>query len=147
MIEIEYKIVGSGWANGKISNGKKRKKFAISYLKDSLKELAESAIEIREKDFKSVVFMEEPGEHVLILNRKDENKIDYELRWYKDWWSWNLIDENNFESVFKGETTVPKYINQVRNVLNGIMTELGPNEYRQKWIEHDFPIAEYEKLK
>ncbi|MBV1924804.1 MAG: hypothetical protein KUG68_12335, partial [Flavobacteriaceae bacterium] len=91
--------------------------------------------------------MEEPGEHVLILNRKDENKIDYELRWYKDWWSWNLIDKNNFESVFKGETTVPKYINQVRNVLNGIMTELGPDEYRKKWVEHDFPIAEYEKLK
>ena len=147
MIEIEYQIVGSGWANGTIGNGKKQKKFAVSYLNDSLKELAESAIEIREKDFKSVVFMEEPGEHVLILNRKNENKIEYELRWYKDWWSWNLIDENNFNSVFKGETTVPKYINQVRNVLNGIMTELGPDKYREKWIEHDFPIAEYEKLK
>lgn len=146
MIEIEYKIVGSGWANGKIGNGKKRVKFAISYLNDSLKELTESAIEIREKDFKSVVFMEEPGEHVLILNRKEENKIDYELRWYKDWWSWNLIDVNNFESVIKGETTIPKYINQVRNVMIRIMNELGPDEYRKKWVEHDFPIAEFEKL-
>lgn len=132
------------WENG---NGEKENKFAVSYLNDSLKELAESAIEIREKDFKSVVFMDEPGEHVLILNRKDGNLIDYELRWYKDWWSWNLVEENNFEFLFKGQTTVTKYVNQVRNVLNGIMTELGPERYRKKWIEHDFPVAEYEKLK
>jgi len=147
MIQIKYKIDGAGWAIGKIGNGTKKTKFSISYLHDSLKELAESAIEIQEKDFKSVVFMDEPGEHVLILNKKDETKIEYELRWYEDWWSWNLIDENNFKLVFKGQTTVPKYVNQVRNVLNGIMTELGPKEYRKKWVEHDFPIAEYEKLK
>jgi len=147
MIQIEYKIDGAGWADGKIGNGKKQVKFAISYLHDSLKELAESAIEIREKDFKSVVFMDEPGEHVLILNRKAENLIDYELRWYKDWWSWNLIDESNFELVFIGQTTIPKYVNQVKNVLNGIFTELGPEGYRKKWVEHDFPTAEFEKLK
>ncbi len=147
MIQIEYKIDGAGWAVGKIGNGIKKTKFSISYLHDSLKELGESAIEIREKDFKSVVFMDEPGEHVLILNKKDGIKIEYELRWYEDWWSWNLIDENNFKLIFKGETTVPKYVNQVRNVLDGIMTELGPEEYRKKWVEHDFPIAEYEKLK
>lgn len=147
MIQIEYKIEEAGWAVGKIGNGEKENEFAVSYLNDSLKELAESAIEIREKDFKSVVFMDEPGEHVLILNRKDGNLIDYELRWYKDWWSWNLVEENNFEFLFKGQTTVPKYVNQVRNVLNRIMTELGPEEYRKKWIEHDFPIVEYEKLK
>ena len=91
--------------------------------------------------------MEEPGEHVLILNRKEQDLIDYELRWYQDWWSWNLIDENNFELVLKGQTTVVKYVNQVREVLNQIMNELGPEEYRKKWIEHDFPIVELDKLK
>lgn len=147
MIEITYKIIDGGWANAKIGNGRKQKKFAVSYLNDSLKELAESAIEIRSKDFKTVVFMEEPGEHVLILHRNDQNKIDYELRWYTDWWSWNLIEEGNFKTVLKGETTVPKYINQVRNILQELMTALGPETYRKKWIEHDFPIEEYEKLK
>ena len=111
MIEIEYEIVGSGWANGQIGNGKEQIKFAVSYLNNSLKELAESAIEIQEKDFKKVVFMEEPGEHVLILNRKNESEIDYELRWYEDYWSWNLIDEHKYKSVLKGETTVATFRN------------------------------------
>ena len=147
MIHIDYKVDEAGWAIGKIGNGEKQTEFAVSCLHDSLKELAESAVEIQEKDFKSVVFMEEPGEHVLILNRKEQNLIDYELRWYEDWWSWNLIDENNFELVLKGQTTVPKYVNQVRDVLNQIMDELGYEEYRKKWIEHDFPITEFDRLK
>lgn len=50
MIQVEYKIDGAGWAIGKIGNGEKLTKFAVSYLHDSLRELAESAIEIREKD-------------------------------------------------------------------------------------------------
>lgn len=147
MIHIEYKIVGTGWAVGKIGNGEKLTEFNVSYLCDSLKELAESAIEIHEKNFKTVVFMDEPGEHVLILNRRDKFLIEYELRWYNDWWTWNLIDENNFDLIFKGQTTVAKYVNQVRNVLNAIITELGLNEYRNKWIKHDFPIVEFEQLK
>ena len=146
MIQIEYKIDGAGWAIGKIGNGQKLTEFSVSYLHDSLKDLAESAIEIGKKELKSVVFMDEPGEHVLILNRKEKNLIDYELRWYQDWCSWNLIDENNYDLVIKGQTTVPKYVNQVKNVLDKIMTELGPKEYRKKWMEHDFPIAEFEKL-
>jgi hypothetical protein len=147
MIQIDYKIDGFGWAVGKIENEEKQVEFAVSYLHDSLKELAKSAIEIRKNDIRLVVFMGEPGEHVLILHRKDENLIDYELRWYKDWWSWGLIGESNFKLVLKGQTTLPKYVNQVRNILHGIITELGPEEYQKKWIEHDFPMAEYEKLK
>lgn len=147
MIQIEYKINGAGWAIGKIGNGQKLAEFSVSYLRDSLKELAESAIEIRAKEHKSVVFMDEPGEHVLILNRKENNLIHYELRWYQDWWSWNLIDESNYQLILEGQTTVPKYVNQVRNVLNRIMSELGPKEYRKQWMEHDFPLAEFEKLK
>lgn len=147
MIQIEYKVKRAGWANGKIGNGEKTTEFVVSYLHDSLKALAESAIKIYEKEAISIVFMDEPGEHILVLYRKDEKVLDYELRWYKDWWSWNLIEEDNFELIFSGQTTIARYVNQVRNVLIEIMNELGVEEYKKKWIEHDFPLAEYEKLK
>lgn len=147
MIQLEYKVGNAGWAECIIGNGKKKARITVSYLHDTLKELADSAIEIGEKERKSIVFMDEPGEHVLILNRNEEKLIDYELRWYKDWWSWNLTDEDDYQLVFKGQTTVPKYINQVRSVLIGIMEKLGPKKYKEKWIEHDFPLEEYEKLK
>ena len=134
MIQLEYKINGAGWAAGKIGNGSKLVDFTASYLHDSLKELAESAIEIRKNNSTYVVFMDEPGEHVLVLNRKDKDIIYYEFKYYEDWWSWNLIDKNNFFSVLKGQTTVSEYVNQVKKVLNEIMTELSFEEYRLSLI-------------
>lgn len=147
MIEINFNVKKAGWAIGQIENEDDFIEFSVSYLHDSLKELAESAIEIGKKDRKSVLFMKEPGEHVLILNKKENNLINYELRWYRDWWSMNLIDENDFESILQGRTTVSEYVSQVRNVLDKIMIELGPEEYRKRWVEYDFPTAEFEKLK
>ncbi len=64
--------------------------------------------------------------------------------------SFTLLKNENpeeFEVVLKGETSLASYINKVRNVLLKIMTEIGPKEYEKKWINHEFPIAEFEKLK
>ncbi|WP_286754555.1 MULTISPECIES: hypothetical protein [Sphingobacterium] len=85
-----------------------------------MKELAQSAIELRTKVDKSVVFMDEPGEHKLIL-KKNGTSISYELRWYKAWASWNLISEDNFETILSGTATLPKYINLVRENRSAII--------------------------
>jgi len=147
MITIEYKVENAGWAIAKIDNGEKHVEFEVSYLHDSLKELAESAIDLKTKNHKSIIFMGEPGEHRLILTKNAENKIAYELHSYADWFNWNLVSEEEYVLVLKGETTLAKYINQVRTVLATIFSEIGLEKYKQKWINHDFPIREYEKLK
>ena len=147
MIEITYKLENAGWAIGKIGNGENYVEFDISYLNDSLKELADSAIELKKKKYKSVFFMTEPGEHRLVLNRNEENIIEYELHWYSDWFSWNLKSEEDYEVVLKGKTTLTNYVNQVRNILEEIMMEFGEIEYKRKWKEHEFPVVEYRQLK
>lgn len=147
MILIDYEVEDAGWATGRIGNGINVVEFDVSYLHDSLKELAQSAIGIKEKEMKSVIFMAEPGENKLIISKEENGKIMYELRWYKDWASWGLIDENDYETVLKGATTAAKYLNQVRSILIKIMDEIGHLEYRKKWKEHDFPMEEYEILK
>ena len=57
------------------------------------------------------------------------------------------MSEDDYKLVLKGETTIAKYVNQVRSVLEKIMTEIGAEEYKKKWIEHNFPIEEYLELK
>lgn len=112
-----------------------------------MKNLAESAIDLKAKYEKSVIFMNEPGEHWLVLKTDGSNTVNYELRWYEDWANWNLIDIEKYAIVLKGVTTVPKYINEVRKVLIQIFEEFGPEKYKQMWVEHDYPLEEYEKLK
>ncbi|MDY8137458.1 hypothetical protein [Aquimarina sp. 2201CG5-10] len=147
MISIKYELENAGWASVTIGNGTTRERFGVSYLHDSLKELAVSAISIKEKTDESVIFMEEPGEIKLLLKRSQETKLNFELRWYKDWASWDIISENDYQVIMTGETTIPSYFNQVRNILIKIHDEIGPDLYKEKWIEHEFPITEYEKLK
>lgn len=147
MISIKYELENAGWATVTIGNGTSQERFGVSYLHDSLKELAVSAIKIKDKTDQSVIFMEEPGEIQLLLKRSEETKLNFELRWYKDWASWNMISENDYEVIMTGETTIPTYTNQVRSVLMKIYNEIGPKLYKDKWIEHEFPITEYEELK
>ena len=79
MLEINYILKDAGWAILEISNGEEILKFDISYLHDSLKNLAESAIELQTKNEKSVIFMDEPGENWLVL-KKDKNELKFELK-------------------------------------------------------------------
>ncbi|WP_407406091.1 hypothetical protein [Chryseobacterium sp.] len=48
-----------------------------------------------------------------MLKKNANNIIDYFAKYYKDWTSWHLINEENYEIVLTGTTTLPKYINQV----------------------------------
>jgi len=146
MIFIEYNLLNAGWAKGKIGNLKKSIDFVVSYLHDSLKELAESAINIQTKDSARIVFMNEPGEFILELTRKD-NLIRYQLKWYPDWYSWNLTNADNYQIQLEGETTVIKYKNQVRKVLIEISNKMNPEAYKEKWISHEFPTNAYNLLK
>lgn len=147
MIYLEYEIEDSGWARGLIGNGENEVEFDISYLHDSLKELTESAIGISKKESKTVVFMAEPGEVQLFIKNLGKNKIQFEVRLFKDWASWGMVENDDYEIVLNGLTTIPKYINQVRQVLKKIIEEIGIKIYKEKWIQHDFPLAEYEILK
>lgn len=147
MFFIEYKLDKAGWAFGKIGNSEKEIKFVASYLHDSLLELAQSAIDIKTMTSKRVVFMDEPGEHILAIKRIDNIRILYELRWYNDWFSWGMYPEDKFVLELSGETTVPKYINQVRSVLFQLMEKHTEKEYKELWIEHPFPIKEFNELK
>lgn len=146
MLQLNYILNNAGWAILEINNGEKTLKFNISYLHYSLKNLAESAIDLKNCREKLVIFMDEPGETWLILKKQENNTIEYELRWYEDWASWNLINEEKYQLAMMGTITLPKYINEVRRNLIKIYEEIGVEKYKEKWIEHEFPLAEYQKL-
>lgn len=66
---LKYTVLNGGWSVLKIGDMEKTVILNVSFFHDSLKELALSAIVLRSKDETSVVFMDEPGEHKLILKK------------------------------------------------------------------------------
>ena len=147
MLNLNYILKNDGWAVLEIDNGEEFLQLNISYLNDSLQSLAQSAIDLKRKSEKTVIFIDEPGEHWLVLKKNDLNIINFELRFYQNYASWNLINKENYTVILKGETTLPKYINEVRKNLIQIFNEFGIKKYKEMWGKHEFPIKEYDTLK
>lgn len=66
---LKYTVHNGGWAALEIGDVENTVILNISFFHDSLKELAQSAIVLPSNDETSVIFMDEPAEHKLILKK------------------------------------------------------------------------------
>ena len=145
-LSISYIVEDAGWAQITISGGEGEIVNDVSYLHDSLRDLAELAIEMRSgaKTAKAI-FMDEPGELQLVVS-KNQNQIAFEARWFKDWQSWGLTSSSDYDVLLKGEATVQHLVDQVTDVLTKIHKNIGPKKYKEMWVEHEFPSEQYREL-
>ena len=136
---LTYELCGAGWADVRIQDGAEQIDVTVSYLHDSLRELAMAARALCYGATQTrVVFMNEPGEIQLHLLRSDET-VDFEARWYGDWNSWGMHPDDKYKLLLRGTTTVKRFVGEVYSVLCSLSKEYGLDEYKEKWIEHDFP--------
>ena len=143
---IEYKLEEHGWATVVLTNGIDKYDSPVSYLHDSLAELAEMAIDLKNglSDAKTV-FMDEPGELQVVVSVVDE-VAHYEGRWFNDWASWNMHPESDYKVVVQGSCSVSRVIQQITSVLWNIHQNIGPAEYKERWVEHEFPTKQFKVL-
>jgi hypothetical protein len=145
---IKYELEDAGWAQASIDFQGDSVQMTASYLHDTLRELAEAAISIvNGAKTARVVFMDEPGEHQLLLCRLSDDKIEFEVRWFDDWESWGMLPADKYDVRLQGSTTIRRFRHEVLNVLWKIFEEYGAENYKEKWIEHEFPLNKYEELK
>lgn len=143
---IEYKVQEHGWAEVFISDGETTIDSPVSYLHDSLRELAEMAISIKAGHKQSkVVFMDEPGELQFLVTLKGE-QANYEARWYNDWASWGMGSESEFKPMLQGSCSSSRIVHQITKVLWHIHQNVGPEKYKELWGEHEFPVKQFTVL-
>lgn len=145
-LSIGYKVLQHGWATVTLSDGTKTVDGSVSYLHDSLLELAQMAISIKsgQKETKAV-FMDEPGELQLLVHL-DSEIAHYEARWYEGWPSWGVGSESDFETILKGSCSSARIIQQITQILWTIYSDIGVKRYKELWCEHEFPLAQFEAL-
>ena len=140
---IEYKFENHGWATIRLSNGKEKFESSVSYLHDSLADLAQMAIDLKNGSTTTQsLFMGEPGELLLVIKIQN-NKALCEARRFRDWASWGILPDTEFEIVLSGTTTANEIVKQVSESLTDIYDNIGIEEYKKRWIEHDFPTEKY----
>ncbi|MFT4175478.1 MAG: hypothetical protein QM627_02370 [Luteolibacter sp.] len=144
---LTYDLEGVGWATVQIQDGKNKVDVTVSYLHDTLRELGEAALALRNgADSVRVVFMDEPGE-VHFLGKRRGDSIDYELRWFHDWNSWGMHPDDQFKTFQIGSLTIVKFCEEVQKEFAALLAEYGVEGYKEKWREHEFPTDLFRELK
>jgi hypothetical protein len=143
---IGYVLSGTGWATLSFRADAGPMAFAVSYLHDSLGDLARMGLDlVKGAQHASAVFMDEPGEvHLVVTGEKDE--LAFELRRYRDWASWGITAMDDYEVVDRGTLQRVDLVRNIHAILERIYVELGLAKYRELWVEHDFPLRTYEGL-
>lgn len=146
-MDFIYTLDGAGWATATLRVGDQTVSMTVSYLRDSLREFANAVLHLRNGESKeTVVFMDEPGEHHLLLQRIGEN-VNIEIIWFDDWASWKLKPDTEPKSMFAATVPLTDFLLAATNALAILLNTFGLEGYKKKWIEHEFPLAEYQKLR
>jgi hypothetical protein len=143
---IGYMLSGTGWATLSFRAAAGPMAFAVSYLHDSLGDLARMGLElVNGANSATAVFMDEPGEIHLVVTG-DADAMAFELRRYRDWASWGNTAEDDYELVDQGTVPRVELARNIHAILRRIYMDVGLEKYRELWVEHDFPLRTYEGL-
>ena len=143
---IGYALSGAGWATLSFRAEAGPMAFAVSYLHDSLGDLARMALDlVKGATAAAAVFMDEPGEvHLLVTG--DADVLAFELRRYRDWASWGITAMDDYELLDHGAIGRVDLVRNIHAILEHMYVDVGPEKYRELWMEHEFPLRTYEEL-
>jgi hypothetical protein len=145
-MRLKYSLEAHGWATVTLECSEQRVEMAASYLHDSLRDLASAARAVtRGAAEVKVLFMDEPGEHELIVRRTDEDTAELEVVWYDGWKSWGMYSGTGQRKLL-ATASVAHVRGQVFSELKRLLKEHGEDGYRERWGEHDFPLSEMRDL-
>ena len=147
-VQLIYTLENAGWAYAQISSEHQTVQVTISYLHDTLTNLVEASLSLLLNPLlpQIIVFVDEPGERQLRLAPDESGVIQAELRWYNDWQSWEMYPEDQYRSMLQTTTTASDFALVVKAALDNLWLTHGPEQYKAKWIEHEFPDHQYRKL-
>ncbi|MCC9658794.1 hypothetical protein [Rhodopirellula halodulae] len=146
---LAYELHEHGWATATLCNDDVSVDMTVSYLHDTLRELANAAYHVsRGTADRMVVFMDEPGEHQLKIMRLDDSNCSYSIDWYDDWHSWGMksVGDGYPKRITEGVVSARRFMQQVHTVLWTLFDTFGIDGYKSRWCEHDFPEAEMKRL-
>jgi hypothetical protein len=144
---VEYEVGRAGWATCRIAFDECVVEMTASYLHDSLHQLCDVVASVAlGARFGTVIFMEEPGEHHLKLERTGEVDVAVRVIWHDDWASWGMGSDSTGRVVLEGVTSVAHLHGQTYSAARTVFESLGADEYKRRWIEHEFPETSYARL-
>lgn len=147
-MRFEYELTGNGWADGCIEINSNTVYFAASYITDALNDMLKalntlipeiSLYPVSETHFE---WNEEPGGTVWILSKISDDCLRVQIKSYED------LRNKKKQVIELDETVSMLEITRVLvQALDVLLKKHGLEGYKEKWVNYDFPMDKYTKLK
>lgn len=144
-VSISYRLTGPGWSECTLSAGDDACVVSASYISDPLGDLARSTIAMLNGGYdQTVTFLEEPGEYQWRLRRM-EHELHIQVLWFRDWTE--LIGESGGEVRMDSLVRWQDFVMAVYAALGDVLFHWGIDGYRAAWVNADFPLEEFARLR
>ena len=145
-VQLSYELVGAGWAKCTIRVDDATATVTASYLSDALDDLASAvSATLRGHPHATASFTEEPGEYRWIFEPLPEGKVVVRILEFREMWGGRPDEEG--EVIFQAQCRLRTLAGALLSELQKLERTYGLVGYRQKWVEHDFPIGRLDELR
>jgi hypothetical protein len=145
-LQFSWELRGSGWATCRIADSKSERKDAVSYCTDALADLLHGVVGLYGASaVQRVSFDLEPAEVRWVLRSRGLN-VDIAIYRFPDMnTSWDAPDE---QGTLAWSSTQPRRAlgHVVIDAAQAVLQLHGEDGYREKWVQHPFPVAALQDL-
>lgn len=145
-VEFDFKLIGPGWAEGRLAIGDGWVEVTASYLGDALGDLLRAVRELTEgADQARASWDEEPGEYRWIFRRTKAN-IQVMILSFREWRGVVDAPDSKGRPLFDAKCGLSDLVGAIAGGARRVLEEHGSEGYRTRWIEHVFPEGDLEVL-
>ena len=146
MLRIDYRLTGSGWSECTIHADGRECEISASYLSDALGKLVLAGVAVLAgAQSVSVGFDEEPGEYRWAIVMTDNGTVRLDVLEFGELWG-NRPDAEG-KSLLTFSCAPLEFGKAVCAMAEEVLKKHGLAGYKERWAEHDFPVAELDLLK
>ena len=143
---FSYKLSGCGWADASVSSGGSALTMTVSYLSDALGDLARAVISLLSEHAVGKVicsWQDEPGEYRWMMLREGD-AVRVQIVMFDDCFS--RKDCAKGRRLIRWECSLLRLATQVKGQMHQLLNDLGEDGYKERWVNHDFPMQEFMRL-
>jgi hypothetical protein len=146
IMTLSYVLDGAGWATATIAYEGRRLEMSVSWLCDTLLYMTEAAIGLKEgARCRRFFLVEEPGYYECIVTRSGSSNARVRVLWGENWFATPGTARITKE-VFAFHSPMEQFLLEVAACLQRLLDDHGLKRYKAGWGEHEFPIAQFERL-
>ena len=136
-MELDFRIVGHGWARCRISHGGRSVEMAVSHQQDALGDLIRTANQLR--------------------RATDAITFSWKVRGGEYRWSFKpVVSETQLlierilwddgDAVFDARLPTEEVVRAIAIAGTNVLSDIGVERYKERWVKHDFPLAELARI-